>query len=212
MPILLRDGMAVLFVHIPKCGGSSFLRGMANRGWREFLSIRGMAADQLGFMHCSPQHMHAEMLKQIVCPKRFDRIVTLVREPFFRLMSEYAWQQKQGITTLAPGIWIEHTLSEFSRNPFVCDNHIRPQNEFLLDNSLIFKLEDDGVNQALDTVSPLVKNGMALFFSVLKVSAKKCKQTKKSRQIMADFTSKQEQICDFYREDYERLGYPTPCP
>jgi len=125
MPILVRKEKSVLFVHIPKCGGSSFVQAMSKRGWRELLSIRGIDANLLKFMRCSPQHLHAEILHRLVRSDVFDSIVTLVREPLARLRPEYCWQKFQGMTDLDPVQWIDHAFDEFSKDPFVYDNHIR---------------------------------------------------------------------------------------
>jgi Sulfotransferase family len=209
MPVMVREEAAVLFIHIPKCGGSSFEQGMSNRGWRELLSIRGISTKQLKFMRCSPQHMHAELLIRIIYPELFNNIVTLVREPVSRLKSEYAWQQVQGITNLSPEIWIEHVFAEFAKNPFIYDNHIRPQNEFILDKGLIFRLEEDGINQALNIVSPERKKRNIFTPLLSKTRDMKLKVTIKSPYIHDEFQKKSTQIYDFYGKDYELLGYPT---
>ena len=57
---------------------------MAENGCRELLSIRGIHEKQLRFMRCLPQHMHAELLDKIVDTEKFDKIITLVREPCSR--------------------------------------------------------------------------------------------------------------------------------
>jgi Sulfotransferase family len=208
MPIMVREESAILFIHIPKCGGSSFEKGMSNRGWRELLSIRGMNTKQLKFMRCSPQHMHAELLNRMIYPELFTHIVALVREPVSRLKSEYAWQKVQGITNLSPDTWIEHVFAEFAKNPFAYDNHIRPQNEFILDKGLIFRLEEDGINQVLNVVSPDRKKRNILAPLLGKTQDVKLKATIKSPDIHEQFQKKSNQIYDFYRKDYELLGYP----
>jgi hypothetical protein len=209
MPIMLKGDTSVLFIHIPKCGGSTFERCMADRGWQEFLSIRGVNAKNLRFMHCTPQHMHVELLSSIVRPEYFDKIVTLVREPSSRLKSEYAWQRAQSITNLAPAVWIEHAFSAFKQDPFVYDNHIRPQNEFILNESLIYKLEQDGINQALNAVSPIqIKRN--LFKKIFRGNeVKQLKKTIKPIEIHEAFDKKLSQIQDFYGKDYEVIGYET---
>jgi hypothetical protein len=207
MPILVRENTSVLFIHIPKCGGSSFEQQMADRGWGELLSIRGINAKNLKFLRCSPQHMHAELLTRILRPEFFDTIITLVREPVSRLKSEYAWQRAQEMTDLKPDIWIEHVFSEFKKNPFVYDNHIRPQHEFLIEKGLIYKLEENGINQALEVVSPAPQK-RNIFHSLRgKTQNTWLKKTNKSPAIHEAFQNKLTQVQDFYAKDYEVLGY-----
>lgn len=207
MPVLVKDKSSVLFVHIPKCGGSTFEQAMSDRGWRELLSIRGINAKDLGFMKCSPQHMHADLLRAIVRPERFNHVVTIIREPLSRLKSEYAWQVMQGITSLSPKKWIEYVFAEFRNDPFIYDNHIRPQSEFILENSTVFKLEENGIELALNRVSPDPgKQSIAKRFFSTK-EKKHLKKTNKSTQLHEDFDEKIKQITDFYGSDYDVLNY-----
>ena len=211
MPVMVKNEAAVLFVHIPKCGGSSFEKGMEYRGWRELLSIRGMGAAQLKFMRCSPQHMHAELLTRVVRPERFDMVVTIVRNPLSRLRSEYSWQHSQNITKLAPDQWIAHVFEAFDEDPYAYDNHIRPQNEFLLHMTKIFKLEEDGVTRALHSVAPdASKNSMLSFLLGRSRTPGRRKARTQTPEIHRAFALNKDKIVDFYRRDYEVLGYPLP--
>ncbi len=200
MPILVRKEKSVLFVHIPKCGGSSFLKAMNQRGWLELLSIRGLHANQLKFMRCSPQHLHADLLNQLIKPQAFDHIVTLVREPKSRLISEYCWQKIQGMTALQPEKWIEQTFTEFQKDRFLDDNHIRPQSDFVLSSTQIFKLEEDGIRKALEAVTPEIEGNYP--------AIEKLKSTQKSPTILEAFEIAKDRIFEFYAKDYELLGYP----
>jgi hypothetical protein len=209
MPVLLKEKRSILFVHIPKCGGTSFLKHMDERGWREIVSVRGTHIGRLGFMRCTPQHMHAELLKRLLRPEEFDQIVTLVRDPLMRLKSEYAWQRDQKITDLNPNDWISHVLSEYQNDPFEYDNHIRPQNEFFLEESNIFKLEENGVKRAVKHVTKKSsEKGLLNKLLGLKNSKNyKLKKTKKSKKIEKAFRSNEMKIKEFYKKDYEILSY-----
>ncbi|NVJ64559.1 MAG: sulfotransferase family 2 domain-containing protein [Flavobacteriaceae bacterium] len=199
---------AILFVHIPKCGGSSFERQMNQRGWREYFSVRGISADKLSYLKCSPQHLHAELLLTLVNPVEFDDIVTLVREPLARLRSEYTWQLFQGITTMKPKDWIEHVFDSYAANNFMYDNHIRPQCEFLIKGSRLFKLEEQGVDKAVSLVAGTKVLGRKnLLRQLLFKSNKIAKATSKSEAVIHAFESKKNQIYEFYEKDYEALGY-----
>lgn len=211
MPVMVKDQFSILFIHIPKCGGSSLEQNMAEHGWKEILSVRGINSKQLKFLRCAPQHMHFELLNEVVRLESFDRVITLVREPLSRLKSEYAFQLSQEITDLQPEEWIEHVFDEYSKDPFVYDNHIRPQNEFLTEQSLIFKLEDNGVNKALETIYSSFPSRKKLKYTLksflqLKKNTK-LKETTKTSAIHNAFNKQSIIIQQFYEKDYDVLDY-----
>lgn len=198
MPIMIKDNKSVLFIHIPKCGGSTFEKTIKDMGWRELFSFRGLHLSKLKFMKCTPQHMHAEILDQIVNKDQFTKIVAIVRNPFDRLISEYFWQLKQGITNLAPEDWIDDTFSKYQSNNYIYDNHIRPQSEFLMDGVEIYKIENNGIYEALN----LINNDEN---TIPNLSNEK--KTVKDNDIIKEFNNKKEKIEEFYKEDFKRLNY-----
>ena len=209
MPLMIKDNISSFFIHIPKCGGSSLERLMKNRGWLELLSIRGVHINQLKAMKCSPQHMHAELLKQIVCFDECEKVVSIIRDPKERLQSEYFWQLKQGITNLSPENWIDKTFEEYEKDPYIYDNHIRPQVEFIVEKTKTFKLEEGGVYKALDYISCGFNSSKGIsFFSRDKNI--KLKSTNKSIDGVIAFDKKIDEIYDFYKDDYLAFDYPLP--
>ncbi|WP_417696198.1 sulfotransferase family 2 domain-containing protein [Psychromonas sp.] len=206
MPIMVKDDKNFLFIHIPKCGGSTFEKSMESRGWHELLSIRGVHANNMKFMKCSTQHFHAELLEVILNTEFLDEIITIVRDPFSRLKSEYAWQLKQAITNLPPADWIDHVFEEYTHDPFVYDNHIRPQNEFILSGTSIYKLEENGIEQAANYISPITKKS-SLFRAFGKDDIKHIKKTDKPEELHYAFEKKASIIEKFYAKDYEILNY-----
>ncbi|MGR5254314.1 sulfotransferase family 2 domain-containing protein [Vibrio astriarenae] len=198
MPVMVKGNESVLFIHIPKSGGSSYEAIMKNLGYRELLSIRGMPLSKLKFLKCTPQHMHAEMLSSWLNVNDLDRVVTIVRDPYKRFMSEYSWQLKQGITKLEPGDWVENTMEQYCKNKFVYDNHIRPQSDFILKGAEIFQLEDNGLVNAVS-----YSIGGNLPENLVIPSEKK---TSKSDEILREFELRRNEIVDFYRDDYKLLS------
>ena len=87
----------------------------------------------------------------------------------------------------------------YNSNKYIYDNHIRPQNEFILNESKIFKLEEQGINQAIKYA--INKNPFRIF------NNKQLKKTKKNEFIDNQFLEIQEGIKNFYSEDYRILGY-----
>lgn len=106
------------------------------------------------------------------------------------------------MTELKPEQWIEQTFSEFKKDPFVDDNHIHPQSEFILSKEHLFKLEDDGVPKALETVSPSTEGDYP--------AIEKLKSIRKAPAILEGFKTAKNRIREFYAKDYEVLGYPDP--
>jgi hypothetical protein len=204
---MVKDKESVLFIHVPKCGGSSFEHRLASRGWKEFLSIRGVHADDLNFMRCSPQHFHANLLLSIVNPGEFDNVVIIVRDPVNRLKSEYCWQVHQRITELSASAWIDNTMREYEENNYLYDNHIRPQSEFLVDGAHIFKLEENGVDDAIALVANEKGKKLSLLGRMEYFKKDKLKRTLKNNDINEAFEIKEDNIKSFYKQDYITFNY-----
>ena len=202
MPIYTKKNESILFIHIPKCGGSSFSDFLLRNKYEESLSVRGKALKDIDFWKSSPQHLHRDILKKLLNFEKFDKILTIVREPFERLKSEYYWLLNSGIINekeSIPGKWFDDLKENYHSNKYIYDNHIRPQNEFILNESKIFKLEEQGINQAIKYA--INKNPFRIF------NNKQLKKTKKSEFIDNQFLEIQEEIKNFYSEDYRILDY-----
>ena len=202
MPIYTKKNESILFIHIPKCGGSSFSDFLLRNKYEESLSVRGKALKDIDFWKSSPQHLHRDILKKLLNFEKFDKILTIVREPFERLKSEYYWLLNSGVINEKENIpekWFDDLKENYHSNKYIYDNHIRPQNEFILNESKIFKLEEQGINQAIKYA--INKNPFRIF------NNKQLKKTKKSEFIDNQFLEIQEEIKNFYSEDYRILGY-----
>jgi hypothetical protein len=210
MPVLIRNDKTALFIHIPKTGGSSLEKNMADLGWREVLSIRGMPADRLKFIKASPQHFHAEILKDIFNFEKFSSIVAITRDPFNRLKSEYYWHFKNLDTWPDLEVWIKEIISRVRDEPNINDNHIRPQVDFLpqgVDVEL-FKLEDDGVLQAQIAIcGGYEEKPKTLIQRLRNQKNNHDKVSKYIPEIEAAFAAQRTIIADFYAADYARFGY-----
>lgn len=207
MPIMVKENKKILFVHIPKCGGSSLEHRLSVNSWNEYFSIRGLNANELSFVKCSPQHLHLNVLETFLNLKAFDKIVTLVRNPFDRFKSEYYWQVKQGITEEAPSTWIYRMFQEYEINPYCFDNHIRPQSEFINSLTKVFKLENNGVDEAFKYIEQSSHNKLSIKAGLAKFRRRNLKYTKKNPMIDNIFEANKEAIVKFYSDDFKLLGY-----
>lgn len=197
-----RQHRMVLFIHIPKTGGSSIEDAFSASGWRVDLlerEIGGMSPNS--YLRCPPQHMHWQLLNGILDMTVFDVIFTVVRQPLDRLLSEYRWQrQRRGLTVDLDG-WVNTTLDAYDDDPFVHENHIRPQHEFLPPNGRVYRLED-GLEEALDDLS--ARLGVRL---KRPPHAEKTQPASSPTSLdLSDATL--ERVRRFYAEDEVRLSYP----
>lgn len=135
-----------MFIHIPKCGGTSIESLFRESGFSvSYLAVAkdGVNGQLNRVRRCSPQHMHGELLRSLFDLKRFEGIFSVVRDPINRFRSEYAmrdWSNAH-VTEQAVEEWADEAFRQYLGNPYVFDNHIRPQSEFLVQGCEVFRLE-----------------------------------------------------------------------
>ena len=82
---------------------------------------------------CSPQHFHGTLLEQLFGAEEFDWAFMVVRHPVGRMVSQYRYEVHRRRQPLpAPPFfrWLRETILARRDNPYVRDNHLRPQHEF----------------------------------------------------------------------------------
>lgn len=142
MPIFTKNNVYVLYVHVPKTGGSSVENLFRKNKWQVFYLEGNKKPGKLNYIRrCSPQHMHLEMLQSVFDLEKIDYTFMTVRHPVDRLISEYRMKKgpQKGIT-LAD--WFDKALKSYLENPFCFDNHLRPQSDFWHPSFQVFKLEN----------------------------------------------------------------------
>lgn len=149
MPIFFKDGIRVLYIHIPKTGGTSIKAFFEANGYTTAYHATQKEAGHLNKLRlCSPQHMHSDTLKHLFRLNSFNYIFATVRDPLSRIISEYYMRRTWTLTNSPAETfplfqqWSENALSLYSKNNFIHDNHIRPQYQFILDNCDIYKQEE----------------------------------------------------------------------
>lgn len=206
MPIFRRDGQSILFVHVPKTGGTSIERLFAASGYETLYrdSVTGQGSVNR-LRKCSPQHMHAEMLDRIFNLGSFDFVFMLVREPLARFRSEYSMRVKD--VQRGPGNvteWAERVFHKYRQNNFFLDNHIRPQADFYVPGCVVYRLESGleeivrDINSRL--ISPLVDE------TPRALDSKKMRGVSSSQVPLAP--SLVDRLRTFYVGDYHKFGYP----
>ncbi len=148
MPLFTRQNRSVLFIHVPKTGGTSVEAFFARNGFAAELLDTGGPKSLNRYRRCPPQHMEAALLQAVLRPARCDYVFATVREPLARIVSEYRMRFR-GVAD-APGLpaWLDLNLKRYLDDPYVLDNHLRPQVEFLLPGCEVFR-QEDGFGEAL---------------------------------------------------------------
>lgn len=204
MTVFRRERMALLQVHVPKTGGRSILNLLQHNGFSvDFCDVSSITTGFNALRTCSPQHYHADLLRQTLRLDRLDYVFTTVRHPISRLKSEFLWRVRD--PAVDPNAWVAATLDAYADDPFLLDNHIRPQHEFLLDGCDIFHAETD-VAEAL-AIRLEQRLGLALTAPPegrLNVASSFCGRT--IADVSLDSATR-ARVVAFYALDFQRLGY-----
>ncbi len=143
MPVFFKGSKRVLFVHVPKAGGTSIEHFFAANGFATHYLDRGGAPDSLNpVRNCSPQHMPADTLRSLFTVKKFDYVFMTVRHPLQRLLSKYVMENPGARNADRVESWIFQDFAKVFADPGHMDNHLRPQSDFFLPEAEVFKLED----------------------------------------------------------------------
>jgi hypothetical protein len=206
MPVFYRDDVRVLYVHVPKTGGTSLERFFRGNNFKMAYFDAGASIAQVRW--CSPQHMHAEMLKTIFKIEKFDFVFMTVRHPFSRLISEYKMRHAKKPHRREVNAWITEFLDRYGNNHYILDNHIRPQVEFLVPHCDVHRMEDGYDAKFARTLSERLS---------LKLDCEEVGHFQRGTDTDVESLNKDvaARVRDFYREDFAAFGYDdvgSPCP
>ncbi|MBY6127059.1 sulfotransferase family 2 domain-containing protein [Roseovarius atlanticus] len=201
MPLFRFDDTLILFIHVPKTGGTSVEQALRAMGGRAAL----LCNTTDGYARCTPQHMQAEILSAFVPEGFYDMRFAVIREPQSRLVSEYkmrrAGRKLRGMPLLSFTDWVDQTFRRYERNPYVFDNHIRPQTELIPEHTQIFRLED-GLEVALAHVARRLGRAAPALDRVRPGAPDPVEIPPATAA----------RVAAFYRADYDRFGYGAPRP
>ena len=202
--LFIKDKQSILFLHVPKCGGSSIDKIFKTNGYSAVLEMRGLA--QQDCLIASPQHQISENLKSLVNMKKLEEIFIVVRNPYKRMISEYNWNFRDEELYEKPEInsWIIESLEKASRDASYADNHFRPSLDFIDTNfpCKIFKLED-GIEFVIEYF--LRKHGSVDRIDIpIEKNAKKFLNSSTEPRLSETTISA---INQFYKHDFEAFGY-----
>jgi hypothetical protein len=144
MPLYQINGRNLLFIHVPKTGGNSveeYLKELSGGQALFYPEIQHI-------LPCNPQHMQAAPLELLFGNEFFDHSFIVVRNPYRRFISEFHWRVTRWNSDQSLESWGNATLDGYERNPYWSDNHLRPQAEFPMKETVVHKLED-GLDKAV---------------------------------------------------------------
>lgn len=211
MPVFKVGEKLCYFSHVPKCGGSSVEAYLNARfGPIGFLDNAFLRRDQtVRWSRTSPQHIDWASLQHFFPEAMFDAVFAVVRHPVNRIVSAYHFQTEVEGTFAGSIGFSDWLTSEFERHgadPFLVDNHIRPQIDFMPKNCTIFHLE-----HGLDAIVPYL-DGLAGGASGPRSIGHANKRRSEGREgggaveapmDLADLA----RISEFYARDFARFGY-----
>jgi hypothetical protein len=162
MPVALKNGVSVLFVHVPKAGGTYVLNSLKFLGWKVFDYDRSdprRPGTPNYFRQVSPQHISASEMKTRYHLDHIDYKFMSVRNPYHRLESEYFWQKRRfksasGRPFPGPDSWWQQVKPKIQDSVPHFDNHLKPQVAFFLPNTQVYKLED-GLSELVRDIDKL---------------------------------------------------------
>lgn len=206
MPVFLKDDRAVLFIHIPKTGGSTIERLFQQSGWKQrFRETKRSSPRTFPLRRCSPQHHHAALLGEIFDISKFDCVFLVSRDPLSRFRSEYMMRHTENPSTDAESVaaWHDKVFAKRAKNPYHLDNHLRPQHEFLLPGCEVFRLED-----SLEAAVASLNSRHALGLSAeLPHALNSERRTGLSSSAVELSPRVEADLRETYAEDYRTFGY-----
>ncbi|MDI3470254.1 MAG: hypothetical protein OJF62_002317 [Pseudolabrys sp.] len=197
MPLLQSGDRKLLYLHVPKTGGSSIESMLRKLGQLTLIE------DQASTFPCAAQHLHKDILASLFRDRNeFTSIFMTVRHPFSRLESEYRYRVSHYSrpSFLVPEFerWVTNAFENYENNPFVYGNHIRPQVEFEIFDPVIFKLED-GLEAVAHHVATVLNLRAVPMLEHMNTNSQPL-QLKWNRKL-------EDRVRAFYRDDFIRFGY-----
>lgn len=205
LPILVSQDISYLFLHAPKCGGTSIVDTFAANGFDIELQIRGKPPQEC--LTVSPQHQICSALRSLLRFENISDIFIVARNPYQRVLSEYNWAFRDvpAQERMAYSDWVVQELAKAAANESYADNHFRPILDFI-DPSMptrVFRLED-----RLEAIIEFYLQPVGALKNI-PVYHKKKTLSFKHHSLNCELDGQALfAINNFYRNDFAAFGYP----
>jgi hypothetical protein len=196
----------VLFIHVPKTGGSSleiyFLK--KNRNIKENIEcIDILITDENTDMGHSYQHCTYREL--LINADKFkidfnDKLkkISIVRNPYERLISDLYWNKI--INNMSTPMDIENGIKEYFKNEYFYDNHKLPQYDMI--KNITNKIDDDIIILRTESLTDdMHKIGFDDFHEY--------ENKTPNKQTHINFLTEESKnmIYEYYKIDFDSFGY-----
>ena len=196
MPIFETEAGKILFIHVPKTGGTTIANELQKHHACSYLS----KGPEPG-CPCSPQHYDAELLTKLFQEEDFRYVFMVTRHPVERMVSQFKWEKKFRPDTSPFSHWLDDSLRKARADPYYRDNHFRPQFEFECLGAEIFRLEE-GLSNLFARLGTVTGTAYA---------EELCRDNAAPGEVVQIGPHDRALINDTYAQDLERYGYaPGP--
>lgn len=203
MPFIESDGKRILFVHIPRTGGTSIEKSLSFAA-----PLRFFCPTKLPFLRITPQHLTFQDFKSLFGTDFFEYCFTVVRDPYCRIESVYgmrtALARERFIKDIPPfTVWLQIHLSQARNDPYHLDGHLRPQTDYIGSGMKIFRYES-GLQAIVSRVSE--QTGIPL-----QLPEQLHLRSELAGRIAWDYDSL-SLVNKFYADDFRTLKYSMQIP
>ncbi len=200
LPYIDINGLRSLFVHIPKCGGTTVERYL-----EQYAPLHLFNPNASSAFRYTPQHFTYEDAAGLFPEGYFSYAFAICRNPYTKIESEYRFQCISKFHRYTDYIepfpeWISRLFDRLCSDPFFPDNHLRLQRDFVSEKMKIFRLED-GMDSIIEEISSTA--GLPL------PNAKMERQNDTSSYgIETPWTDlERETVYKIYKQDFDWFGY-----
>ena len=202
-----------IFVHIPKCGGTSIENSIwlpgEKRGeqelWMGFVSRYRNKYQTGGLQHLTARHVRQEVGNTVF--NAYYKF-TIVRNPFDRIVSQFAYMQQRSdlmeYIGMTPDTEFKKYLDLISRKLHV---QWMPQCEFIFDS------DDSPMVDFIGRLENIDLDAKKIFKTIGLDSPDRVPRVKRSKRGMTcDYfldTETVEMVADMFSDDIRLLGYPA---